>query len=260
MTVSPAWRGTAYWATAYGRTWRRSLVPSVLGPLLYLVVMGRVLGTLVADRGGSLARIDAPDYLSYVAPAIVAVTALVTASHESTGPVFRAMHGARTYEAMRGSPLTIAQIVGGHLAWMAVRVAATVALVAAVVVALGGARPGPAALLVPVNVLGGMAVATGVTAWSARQPTAGHLLAWQRFGVVPMMLFAGVYFPVDALPDGLRWVVQLTPLHHAVELSRDLTLGTGDTAATVGHVAYLGAVATAGAVAAVRTFDARLRD
>ena len=193
-------------------------------------------------------------------PAIVAVAALTTASHESTGPVFRAMHGARTYEAMRGTPLTIRQIVGGHLAWMAIRVAVTVALVAAVVVALGAARPAPAALLVPINVLGGMAVATGVTAWAARQRTPAHLLAWQRFGVVPMMLFAGVYFPIDALPDALRWVVVLMPLHHAVALSRDVALGTGDAARAAGHLLYLAALTAAGAAVATRTFAARLRD
>lgn len=260
LVPSPALRATAHWATAYRRTWRRALVPSLLGPLLSLVIMGHVLGSLVAGRAGSLARLDAPDYLAYVGPAIVAVAALTTASHESTGPVFRAMHGARTYEAMRGTPLTVRQIVGGHLAWMALRVAATVTLVAAVVVALGAAPAGPAVLLVPVNVLGGMAVATGVAAWSVRQRTAAHLLAWQRFGVVPMMLFAGVYFPVDELPDALRWAVQLTPLYHAVELSRDLALGTGDAAGAAGHLLYLAGLTTAGTVVAMHAFVVRLRD
>ncbi|HEY8525005.1 MAG TPA: ABC transporter permease [Acidimicrobiales bacterium] len=260
LTLGRALRGTTYWFTSYRRSWRRSLVPSVIGPVLDLIVMGKVLGSLVADRPGAVERLGGVDYLSFVGPAVVAVTALVTASTEGTSPVYHAMTSTRTYAAMRATPLTVPEIVVGHLVWMAVRVAVAAALVAAFLAVLGGTHSWQAVLLVPANVATGMAVACGVAAFAARQRTSGILLAWQRFGVVPMMLFAGVYFPVSVLPGAVQAVAKLTPLWHGIELSRALAAGTATVDGALPHLAYLAALAVAGTVVTVRTFLDRLAD
>lgn len=76
---------------------------------------------------------------------------------------------------------------------------------------LGGAHSWQAVPLVPVNVASGMAVTCGAAAFAARQRTSGNLLAWQRFGVVPTMLFAGVYFPVSGVPAAAQVVSTRTP-------------------------------------------------
>ncbi len=252
VALSPAWRATAHWATAYRRTWRRALVPSLLAPLLSLVIMGRVLGSLVADRTGiarpsrrsRLPRLRGPrhrrggrahdrqprEHRARVPGDARRAHLRGHAGHPPHRPPDR-----RRSPRVDGDPRGGDSGPGGGRRRRPRRAPAAA----------------PAALLVPINVLGGMAVATGVTAWSARQRTAAHLLAWQRFGVVPMMLFAGVYFPIDALPDPLRWVVVLMPLHHAVALSRDVALGTGDAAGAAVHLLYLAALTAAGAAVAV---------
>ena len=178
------------------------------GPPLYLVVMGVVLGDLVADDAGTLDLWAGSTTSGSSVPPSSSVTALMTASHEATSPVFHAMRSDRTYAAMAATPLTVGDIVGGHLLWMALRVAATVGLMTVVVGALGGAqqRPGgpPGARQ---RRRSGPPIAAAVTALAARQQIAGALLAWQRFGVVPMILFCGVYFPVEALPAAWLGVV-----------------------------------------------------
>jgi lipooligosaccharide transport system permease protein len=79
-----------------------------------------------------------------------------------------------------------------------------------------------------------------------------------RFGIVPMFLFSGTFFPVSQLPVVFRWVAYATPLWHGVELSRALTLGHVDVLAALGHVAYLLAWAVVGFVAALRIYRRKL--
>ena len=66
---------------------------------------------------------------------------------------------------------------------------------------------------------------------------------WQDFDLIqlvilPMFLFSGTFFPLDALPDGGRLLVQLTPLYHGVDLLRGLSVGVVGPDTLV-HVAYL---------------------
>ena len=60
-----------------------------------------------------------------------------------------------------------------------------------------------------------------------------------RFGIIPMFLFSGTFFPIIQLPTALQWIAYLTPLWHGVDLCRTLALGTAELLAVVGHVLYL---------------------
>jgi lipooligosaccharide transport system permease protein len=225
---------------------------------MYMIVMGKVLGTLVDSSPGAGEQLDGLDYLSFVAPAIVAVTALMTASSEATGPVFNAMRSTRTYASMQATPLDVADIVGGQFVWMALRIAGTSTLLAALLVVLGAAHSWMVVLTVPSAVLTGMAIACGVSAFAARQRHTANMLGWQRFGALPMMLFCGVYFPISTLPAALRVVVQLTPLWHGVELCRALSAGTATIGAAAPHVIYLLVVIVIGWRVAMATFEREL--
>ncbi|MCU1359717.1 MAG: ABC-type multidrug transport system, permease component [Ilumatobacteraceae bacterium] len=258
MRAEHVLRSTSYWAARYRRTWRRSLVPSVIGPCLYMVVMGKVMGSLVNRSSGASDKLGGLDYLSYVAPAIVAVTALMTASGEATSPVVDALRTKHTYACMQATPLDVRDIIAGQFAWMAIRIAGTSTLLAALLVALGGAHSWLVVVTVPVAVLTGMAIACGVAAFAARQRHTANMLGWQRFGALPMMLFGGVYFPISTLPVALRLVVQLTPLWHGVVLCRQLSAGTATLAAAWPHVAYLCVVMVIGWRVALSTFQREL--
>ena len=79
-----------------------------------------------------------------------------------------------------------------------------------------------------------------------------------RFGLIPLFLFSGTFFPVSQLPVAIRPLAYITPLWHGVSLCRSLSLGTASLWPSVGHVAYLAAVAGAGVYAGVRTYRRRL--
>jgi len=79
-----------------------------------------------------------------------------------------------------------------------------------------------------------------------------------RFGMIPMFLFSGTFFPVSQLPDALRWLAYLTPLWHGVALCRGLALGVGSAAALTLHALVLVAMGLAGLLIARRNYRRRL--
>jgi lipooligosaccharide transport system permease protein len=82
-----------------------------------------------------------------------------------------------------------------------------------------------------------------------------------RFGMMPLMLFSGTFFPLSQLPGWLRPFAYATPLWHGVALCRALSLGSGvraDLLGALGHVAYLAVLASAGVWAGARTYRRRL--
>jgi lipooligosaccharide transport system permease protein len=246
-----------FWLRAYRRSWRGSLFSGFLAPLLYLGSLGYGLGSLVDDGtgvGGGLA------YVAFVAPGVLAASAMQTAVGESTYPVMGAVKWQRQYLAMLATPLTVVDVLLGHLAYLVFRVAlVTVSFV--LVGALLGAFTSPwVAVAGLVAVLGGVVHALPVMAYAVRSESDGGFTMIFRFGVVPMFLFAGTFFPVDQLPAVLRPVAWVTPLWHATDLCRGLSLGTAQWGSALLHLGYLTAWLVAGAWLAVRSYTRRLAD
>ena len=242
-----------YHLVGYRRTWRGSIFSSVLLPLLYVLGIGVGVGRYV-DAGSGLTV----PYLDYVVPGLLAATAFNTGFGESSFPVFSRFQWIRTYDAIRASPAGIADMITGQLGWVAFRAATTAAVFVAITAAFGTVHSwwGPASL--PVAVLVALAVAAPVTAFSAAITSDSHFAVVGRFVVVPMTLFAGVFFPVSSLPTVLRPVAYASPLWHGVELCRAATLGTGSFWPAVGHVAYLVAWVVGGYLLALVAFRRRL--
>jgi len=81
-----------------------------------------------------------------------------------------------------------------------------------------------------------------------------------RFGLMPLMLFSGTFFPLSQLPAWLRALAYATPLWHGVALCRAFSLGTApdDWAGVLGNVTYLVVLAAVGIWAGARTYRRRL--
>ncbi len=257
MTPALAGRAFAYWMTQYRRTWRGTAVSSVLEPLGFLAAMGIGLGTLV-DSGTGSATLPGVSYLEFLAPGLLAATAMQTASFESTYPVMGAIKWQRQYHAMLATPLRVVDLLAGHLLFVAFRLVTTLTVFVAVMAGFGAIESPWAALALPVAVLTGMAYATVIFAFAARQDNDGGFAMLFRFGIVPMFLFSGTFFPVSQLPDWLEPVAWATPLWHGVELCRSLSLGTAHLVPALLHVAYLAAWTAAGFALARRCFAGRL--
>ncbi|MCW3838886.1 ABC transporter permease [Micromonospora yasonensis] len=244
----PALGVLGYYLVAYRRTWRAGVFSSFLLPVLTVVGFGVGVGAYV-NRG-----VGGVPYLDWLVPGLIASAALQTAVAESTWPVHSNFKWIRTYHAQVAAPLRVGDIVAGHLAFVLFRVVTSV-VAFLLVTALFGALRSPWALTVPLVVLLlGLAVAAPTFAFSAAVPSDSYLALFFRFAVIPMTLFAGVFFPVEQLPGGLRQLAYLTPLWHGVDLCRAATLGVPPQWSVAGHLLYLAAWAAAGWLLATRVF------
>lgn len=259
LRASPAtggWRPVAeHWMRKYRRVWFGSAISSFLAPLLYLAGMGFGLGMLVDRSSGGVGGVP---YVVFVAPGVLAATAMQVGVGETSFSVMGGIKWDRMYHAMLATPLRPADVVAGQLAFVAFRLLTSCAVFLVVAGLLGTLRSPWALLALPVAALGGLAFAACCFAYAARLENDRGLTLMFRFVVTPMMLFAGTFFPVDQLPGWLQPVAWATPLWHAVDACRALVLGTATPGPVLGHVAYVLVWLVAGWWLAVRTLRGRM--
>jgi lipooligosaccharide transport system permease protein len=248
-----ALRSFEYWAYSYRRVWRGSVVTSIVGPVLYLTAIGVGLGKIV-NRGPG---VGVP-YLDYVAPGILAATAMQLATFESSYPVMAAIRWTRQYFAMLATPLRTRDLLIGHQLYVAARVCVVSAIYLVILSAFGALHSPLAILAWPAAILVGLAHSTPVSAFSAWLEREEGFNALFRFVVMPLFLFSGTFFPVTQLPHGAREIAYATPLWNGVDLMRHLTLGTASLWPSLGHVAYLLLWIVAGLAVASRMYARRL--
>ena len=253
---SLSFRAFQCWLTVYRRIWRSSIWSSVLGPLFYLGAMGLGLGTLV-DKHGT-ASLGGVSYLAFVAPAILASGAMNAAMSEASYPVFGSIKWNRIYIAAQASPLRPGDIFRGHLMFMTMRIAMNAALVTVYMWAFGATSSPWVVLAWPAATLTGLAFAAPIAAWAVTLRTETSFAYMFRFGMMPLMLFSGTFFPLSQLPAWLRVIAYATPLWHGVNLCRMLSLGDVDPPVALVNVAYLTALAAIGIWAGARTYRRRL--
>ena len=246
-----------YWLMVYRRTWRGSVFTSFLSPLMFLAAMGVGLGHLINHGTGEIAGVR---YAVYLAPGLLAAAVMQTAMGEATWPVMGAIKWDKTYLGMLATPLTVRDVMLGHQLYMMMR-AAIVGVAFTIVTALFGLAhsPGGALLAIPAATLTGTAFGAPVAAFAATQLRETNFILLYRFGLIPMFLFSGTFFPVSQLPTALQPIAWITPLWHGVSLCRDLALGHSDLMVMLGHAAYLAVLTATGVVLAHRSYRRRLR-
>lgn len=244
----PALRVLGRNLVVYRRIWRGSLFLTFLQPVLFLAAMGIGLGGFV-DRAGPGMLAGVP-YAAFLAPGLLAAQAMQTAAFEASWPLMARITWRRNYEAMLATPLRVRDLLAGELLWFSFRLALVGASFLAVMVAFGTVRSALAVVALPAAILTGLAFAAPITAFTAMQRTGEGFNALFRFGITPLFLFSGTFFPIDRLPELIRPVAYVTPLYHGVALTRDLTLGTLDPAADALHAVVLLAFAAGGAAIA----------
>ena len=250
-----ALRSYEFWLSQYRRTWRGTVVTSVVNPVFYLSALGVGLGTLVNRAHSTPGGVT---YLAFVAPGVLAATAMQVGTVEASWPVLGSIKWTRSYYAMLSTPLGIRDVVLGHQLWMATRVVSSSAVYLAVIAAFGGIHSLLAVLALPACFLIGLAFSAPMAAYAATCENDGAFVAVNRFLIVPMFLFSGTFFPVSRLPTLLRWVAYGTPSWHGVDLCRSLTLGRAHWTLSIVHALYLLAWGVAGLALALQTYRRRL--
>lgn len=244
------WAGRAhlvFWRNVIGQ--RHSWMISVSGffePVFYLLALGFGVGALVGD-----VEVDGRliPYLEFVAPGVLAASAMTGAIVESTYNVYYKLRLGQ-YQSLLATPLGAVDIALGEVAWAVARGTVYAAGFLGIG-ALFGLVSSPWALLVaPVACLSSFTFAAlGMAATT-------YMRSWEDFDFVPlvqlpMFFLATTWFPLSVYPDPLRPVVELMPLYHSVEITRSTMLGTPG-ADFLWHVLYLAVLATVGLVVAAR--------
>ena len=245
-------------ARQYRRTFRASIFGSFGIPILFLTAMGVGLGGYV-DRSPD-AALAGVSYLQFLAPGLLAATVMQTGSFEASFPILGGLQWNRIFHAMVATPLGARDVALGNIAWIAIRLTLVATIFASVIVAFGASRSPLIVFAIPVSVLTGLAFTTPIMAFTATQRTPDRFAAIFRFGITPLFLFSGTFFPIESLPSLLQPIAWLSPLWHGVAVCRALMLGTigDDPLLALVHVAVLVAVTTVGTMLAVRLINARL--
>jgi lipooligosaccharide transport system permease protein len=225
----------------YRRQWV-FFVSGFFEPFFYLLSIGLGLSSLVGPVAVGGGRVVG--YAAFVAPGLLASSAMNGALFDATFNVFFKLKIAHTYEAMLSTPLTVGDVAAGELAWCLLRGALYSLSFLCVMSGLGYVVTPWVALCYPVALL------TSFAFGAAGMAATTFMRSWQDFDLVslamiPMFLFSATFYPLSVYPAWLRVVVECTPLYQSVALMRGIDLGTFDWA-MLGHVAYLAALGAVG--------------
>jgi lipooligosaccharide transport system permease protein len=225
------------WVLRHGRPWNL-VVNGVFEPFLYLLSVGVGIGQLVS--GGTDG--GAGTYAAFVAPALLATSAMNSAVNETTGNAWWRMRFDKLYDAIVTTPMRTGDIAAGEIAASVLRSSLSATCFFAVIAALGMVHSWWAVLAVPAAVLIAFAFsAAGLAAATYIRDSHHH--QYLQLCMLPMFLFATTFYPLSVYPAPVQVVVAALPLYQSVELLRGLTtgqLGLGMLAAT-GYLLALGA-------------------
>ncbi|MFI5255393.1 MAG: ABC transporter permease [Candidatus Limnocylindrales bacterium] len=204
-------------------------------PLFYLLGIGFGLGALIGTVTGPNGT--PISYQLFIAPALMATSAMNGAIYDSTINVFFKLNFQRTYDGVLATPLGVVDVAVGEIGWALIR--GTLYSIGFIVVmfALGLVASPLAILAVPAAMLIGFAfAAVGMAATTFMRKIQDFDML--NLVQVPLFLFSATFFPLSVYPPALQVIVQLTPLYHGIALIRELTLGIVGPDLLV-HVAYL---------------------
>jgi len=228
-----------------------AIVTGFAEPVFYLFSLGIGLGALVkvvtTDGGRSV------PYAYFVAPALLAASAMNGAVFDSTFNVFFKLKFARLYDSVLATPMGPRDVAVGEISWSLMRGALYAAAFLVVAWLVGTVHSWWALLALPAATFIGFAFsAVGMFATT-------FMRSWVDFDYVtlaiqPMFLFSATFFPLSTYPGAVQWLVQATPLYHGVALERALMLGKVGPGLLV-HVAYLLALGMLGLVGAARRIE-----
>lgn len=218
----------------YRRTWI-VIVSGFFEPLFYLLGIGFGIGSLIGGVPG-------PDgqsipYGVFLAPGLLASSAMNGAIYDSTFNIFFKLRYARTYDAILSTPVGIRDVAVGEIGWALIRGTLYAIGFVGVMLLLGLVRSPWIVLALPAAMLIGFAFAAVGMAGTT------FVRRWTDFDLIfvltlPMFLFSATFYPITAFPEPLRVLVGLSPLYHGVELLRSLSLGAIGPGLLV-HVGFL---------------------
>jgi lipooligosaccharide transport system permease protein len=241
-------------------SYKWTLVATSLGnPLVYLFALGVGLASLV-DQGVSNGAGGTVSYLAFVAPALLATAAVMAAAEESTYPMMMGFKWNPIFFAMNAAPITGNQITNGMIIGMSARIIPTCAIYFGVMILFGAVPSALGILSILTATATGVALGVVIMSYTSTiEEDKGQMAMIMRFGITPMFLFSGTFFPLDQLPIYLQWIGWISPLWHGTELGRVLSYGHAEPIwLTIVHLVYLAVLMAYGWKATQRVVTRRL--
>ncbi|MGH8776260.1 MAG: ABC transporter permease [Jiangellaceae bacterium] len=228
-----------------------TLVSGFFEPVFYLFAMGVGLGRLIGEVSTGTGQVV--EYAVFVAPALLASSAMNGAVYDSTMNVFFKLKYSKLYDSVLSTPLGPRDVAVGEISWALIRgllystAFFIVAAVAGLVTSWWALLAIPAASLIGFAFAAvGMACTTFMRNWQD--------FDYVQLAILPMFLFSATFYPISTYPDALQWVVQATPLYHGVALVRGLMLSDIGPGLLV-HIGYLLLMGGIGTVIAARRIE-----
>ena len=243
-------RGSIHLIERHARVYRHTwlvLASGFFEPLFYLLSIGVGIGKLV---GGVTFAGHVVRYTSFVAPALLATSAMNGAIFDSTFNIFFRLKYAKLYDAALATPMRSGDVALGEIGWALLRAGLYACAFMIIMLALGLVYSIWAVLAIPAALLIGFAFS------GAGMAATTFMRSWQDFEYVmvatlPMFLFSATFYPISVYPRAIQFIVDCTPLYQGIALLRGLTLGYV-TPGLLWHVLYLAVLGVAGLAVAGR--------
>ncbi|MGB3413829.1 MAG: ABC transporter permease [Microbacteriaceae bacterium] len=235
------------------------VITALGGPMIYLFALGVGLSTLIDHGTGANAALGV-SFLLFVAPGLLASSAMMTMAEEMTFTVYGGFKWNPIYEGMVSAPLSGRQIAWGHTLAASMRMFLTVTVYYLILLVFGAATTPYSWLMILSSSLTGAAIGIWLMCLAASiQHDTGQLTLVMRFVITPMFLFSGTFFPLSQLPGFLQWIGWISPLWHGNELGRVLSFGYPEPPwMTAAHLLILLGVLISGLLFAAYAFERRL--
>jgi lipooligosaccharide transport system permease protein len=210
--------------------WRKLALPSLVGniaePLMWLVAFGYGMGSLVGEVDVDGQRVP---HLLFLASGSICMSAMNAATFEALYSAFSRMHVQKTWDGILNAPVRLDDVVLAEMLWAAFKSLFTVSAILLVMLGLGISHSPKLLVAWPILLLAGITFSCMALVFNALAKGYDFFTYYFTLFLTPMMFLSGVFFPLDQLPDWVRWLAAWLPLTQVVELVRPLFMDTWPT-------------------------------
>ena len=218
MKLKRAFRVWQRHFTVYTKLYKSSFALNFVEPVLYLAALGLGLGAFVKEINGV-------PYINFIAPGIIASSAMFAAIYECTYGTYVRMTYQKTFDAILATPVNIDDLVTGELMWGASKSLLYGSTIIIVISAFGLVKSPMILFALPVLFISGLIFAEISVIFTAVVPGIDSFNYFYTLLMTPMFLFSGIFFPLDNLPKVVSKIAFFTPLYHLVNICRSLAQG-----------------------------------
>jgi len=218
LSIKRAFRVWQRHFTVYTKLYKSSFALNFAEPVLYLTAMGLGLGAFVTDIKGV-------PYINFIAPGIIASSAMFAVVYECTYATYVRIHFQRTFDAILATPVNIDDLIAAEMIWGATKSVIYGTTIIIVISAFGLVASPLIVLVIPLLFVIGIIFAEISLMFVSKVPGIDSFNYFYTLFMTPMFLFSGIFFPLDGMPEIVSKIAWFTPLYHFVNVCRAFAAG-----------------------------------